>query len=317
MELARRALPDAGMELGAPQATSRLNTALAFTGPNRLRSTDGEPGPLVCVAEATVIEYANDVQLPRENIYGHYDRLLWIRDRLRRDKHAVELGCGTGYMLTLPLRHWGYNVSGVDLDEASITYGRELFREAGVPEDALLCIDFADYPHEVDTVIASEVFEHMTDQVLDSTLAVIRARLAPGGQLLVTVPNGYGEFELESALWWPARLGRVLEKTRFTTVIDLIKRRLIGDYRDTVRLSTVADSPHVQRFTLHGITARLEAAGFDVKERRGSVLICGPFSNLFFTGIRRLMSANLAAGRRYPNIASGFRLVAVPRCPST
>jgi SAM-dependent methyltransferase len=254
------------------------------------------------------------VPLPRENIYGHYSRLEWLRDHLDpQSDHAVELGCGTAYMLTLPLRLWGYDVVGLDLDEESVAYGRRLMRDAGVTEDAVQCQDIAEYDRPLTAVIASEVLEHMPDDVLDHTLQVIRVKLAPGGRMLVTIPNGYGWFELESALWFKLRLGRVSEGLRLDDVIWRIKRLLIGGYRDAAHPSTLADSPHMQRFSLRGIARRLEGAGFEVVEARGSALVCGPFSNTLFTGFRRLMALNVALGRRWPAIASGFQLVAVPR----
>jgi hypothetical protein len=260
-----------------------------------------------------MIEPQSRVELPRENIYGHYARLVWLRDQLRPSDHAVELGCGTGYMITLPLRCWGYDVVGVDIDQQSISYGRKIMRQAGMSEDALECVDLADYSREITVVIASEVFEHMTDDVLDRAFAVVRARLPLDGRLLVTVPNGYSWFELESALWFRLRIGRLIEFLRLDAIVNLIKRMFIGEYRDAAYLSTVADSPHVQRFTLSGIRRRLEGAGFEVIDAGGSALICGPFSNLLFTGLRRVMAVNLALGRRWPALASDFQLVAAPR----
>ena len=105
------------------------------------------------------------VDLPRENIYGHVARVLWMRDHLRPTDHAVELGCGTGYMITLPLRSWGYDVVGVDLDEPSILYGRAVMREAGIDEEVLQCVDIADYARDITVLIASEVFEHMAEML--------------------------------------------------------------------------------------------------------------------------------------------------------
>jgi len=262
-------------------------------------------------------ERESSVELPRENIYGHYARLLWIRDHLERSDHAVELGCGTGYMITLPLRTWGYDVVGVDIDEPSIEYGRRILRSAGMPECALQCVDFADYPHNTSVVIASEVFEHMTDDILDRVLGLIHAKLPPEGRLLVTVPNGFGWFEWERALWYDLRLGQVLELLRVDAAVSLIKRLIIGEYRDAAYLSTVANSPHVQRFTLGRIRRRLETGGFEVREVRGSALVCGPLTNLFFTGLRPVMALNLALGRRWPALASDFQLVAVPRTSAT
>jgi 2-polyprenyl-3-methyl-5-hydroxy-6-metoxy-1,4-benzoquinol methylase len=257
---------------------------------------------------------SGEVELPRENIYGHFARLEWLRDHLdRRSDHAVELGCGTGYMLTLPLRVWGYDVVGLDLDEESVAYGRQLMRKAGLSEDLVRCEDIADYEGPVTVVIASEVLEHMSDVVLDDVLRTVRAKLGRGGKMLVTIPNGYGWFELESALWFKLGLGRIIELLRLDAIIRLVKRPMTGDYRDASHPSTLADSPHVQRFTLAGIRRRLEQAGFEVMEARGSALVCGPFSNLLFTGFRRVMALNVALGRRWPALASDFQLVAVPR----
>jgi hypothetical protein len=167
----------------------------------------------------------------------------------------------------------------------------------------------------VSVVIASEVFEHIQDVALDEVLAQIRTRLGPNGRLLVTVPNGYGWFELESVLWFKFKIGAFLEWFRLTRLISAAKRSIVGAAGESAHPSTIADSPHVQRFTLRGIRQRLESAGFDVLESRGSVLICGPISNLLFTGFRRVMAANVTLGRRWPALASDFQLFAVPRRP--
>jgi SAM-dependent methyltransferase len=276
--------------------------------------TLASPERSVVALERPETDLAGGVQLPRENIYGNHARLEWLRSHLdQASDHAVELGCGTAYMLTLPLRVWGYDVVGVDLDQTSVEYGRGIMREAGITEDAVRCTDIADYEDPLTVVIASEVLEHMTDDVLDSALATVRAKLGPGGKLLVTIPNGYGWFELEAALWAKLGLGRLIEWSRLDAVIWRLKHLVTGGYRDASRPSTLADSPHVQRFTLAGIRARLERAGFDVVHAQGSALVCGPFSNLLFTGFRRIMALNVALGRRWPPIAAGFQLVAVVR----
>jgi hypothetical protein len=64
----------------------------------------------------------------------------------------------------------------------------------------------------------------------------------------------------------------------------------------------------VQRFTLGGITRRLEAAGFEVVSRRGSVVFSGPFSNLLFAGVEPALAANARWGDRLGRLASGFFL---------
>ncbi len=251
--------------------------------------------------------------LPKENAYGHLQRLDWFKADLSRGDRIVELGCGTGYMLTIPLLLEGYDVRGVDLDAASIEYGRDLLRQAGLPDNRLSTDHLRDLPGELDAVIVSEVLEHLPDSGVDEVLSAIGSKLVPGGRLFVTVPNGYGLFELDSFVWFRLRLGPLLELVQVIRLIRWIKRRLCGDYVDAAYLSTLDSSPHVQRFTFRSIRRKLESAGFDVKRARGSVLLAGPFSNLFFTGCRRAMHANARLGRRFPVLAAGFYVTAVSR----
>ena len=146
---------------------------------------------------------------PRENVYGHQQRLHWLRDHLHEGDRVVEFGCGTGRLITLPLRAWGFDVTGVDLDARSIEHGRELLREAGLDPEALQTVDLRELPGPFDAVIASEILEHLDDEELRDSLALIHERLVPGGKLLVTTPNGYSLFELENLLWYRTGVDRL------------------------------------------------------------------------------------------------------------
>ena len=248
--------------------------------------------------------------LPRENIHGHVQRLSWFRRHLKPGERAVEFGCGTGYMITYPMRSAGYDVSGVDLDERSVEYGRELLRRAGLDEDALIARDLADVPGEFDVVIASEILEHLDDSQLDASLSLIKRKLRPGGRLLVTVPNGYGWFEFETLVWTTLRLERVAAwvRKRFGA-LRRARHRIAGGPADSLP-STLADSPHLRRFTLRSLRRTLERSGFEIVEERGSVLFAGPFVHLALTGFPRLMRLNQRLGARLTPIASGFYVAA-------
>lgn len=248
--------------------------------------------------------------LPQENAYGSVKRLHWIRDRLDPRRRAVELGCGTGYMLTYPLRTWGYDVAGVDLDAPSIDHGRRVLKQAGIDPDALQARDLRDLDGRIHTVIASEILEHLDDHELDAMLDLIHERLDPDGQLLVTVPNGYGWFELEAALWFRTGFDALARGFPLNRLIALYRARVVGAYEDAAHPSTIADSPHKQRFTLRSIQRLLELKGFAVEDVTGSVLFAGPFSNKLFTGMRRVMAWNGRMGDRAPAIASGFFIAA-------
>lgn len=272
-----------------------------------------DSGPLV--VSATTLAGSAEPVIPQENIYGHRQRLDWLRTWLRADRRAVEFGCGTGYMLTRPLRLWGYDVIGVDLDAASIALGRELLEQVGLDPSALSVRRLEDLEPGLDAVIASEVLEHLDDHELEACLDVIKDKLAADGRLLVTVPNGYGWFELESPLWFRTGIGRFFERPSVQGFVQRARGVLTRGYVDAAYPSTVAHSPHRQRFTMRSIRAVLERHGFDVIEARGSVLVCGPFSNLAFTGLRRVMALNRRLGTRFPRLAAGFYLAAKKSTP--
>ena len=253
--------------------------------------------------------------VPRENVYGHLQRLHWLRDHLRPEERTVEFGCGTGRLITLPLRAWGYDVTGVDLDERSIEHGRALLREAGLDPEALQAADLAELPGPFDTVIASEILEHLDDAELRASLDLIAERLVPGGKLLVTTPNGYSLFELENLLWYRTGLDSVYRRARAGRLAHRLRRLKAShaDWTESAEPMTLADSPHKQRFTWRSIHEHIAQAGFEVVEARGAILFCGPFSDLAFSGLPRVMALNKRLGRRFPRAASDFYLAAVKR----
>lgn len=248
---------------------------------------------------------------PPEDVYGHRKRLEWLRDHLARDQHVVELGCGTGVMITMPLRRAGFDVVGVDLDEASIEFGRDHFRSEGLDPESLMVRDVRDFDVRPDVVIASEVLEHLVDGDLAQTLDAIRTSLPIGRELLVTVPNGYGWFELESALWFKLGLGRLLERLKVDRIVRRVKGRFVELRTHDEPPSTLADSPHVQRFTPASLREILGHHGFEVRSFDGTVLFSGPFTNLIFEDVQPFLRLNRFAGGRLPRAASGWLISAV------
>ncbi len=217
----------------------------------------------------------------------------------------MEFGCGSGAMITIPLARLGWRMIGLDSDEGSVGYGRRLLATHGLDPEIIRRALLVDLEIQPDVIIASEVLEHLPEAVLSDTLEQMRRTLKPSGTLLVTVPNGYGWFELESFLWRRTGVGALLEWMRGSRGIVALKRRLFGADPGP-HPSTLAHSPHVQRFTLRSICSRLEAHGFAIRETRGSVLACGPFSNLVLTRPGGLMRLNATAGTRFPRVAAGF-----------
>ena len=253
------------------------------------------------------------IALPPENVYGSRSRIKWVQDQLRPDCDVVEFGCGTGLMLTAPLRRLGVRITGWDLHEASIQAGRLHLLENGQDPEILIHGNFATkVDGSLDAIIASEVFEHLDVQDLHGMLVVIQRKLRPGGQLLVTVPNGFGWFEIDQ--WMYHHLVQPLDRhVGFVRLIHGLKQFFLGHAIVPPYPSTLADevSPHVQWFTKREIVRQIEFAGFRVVSFEGSTLISGPLADLFLTGIPLVMSLNRRAGRLAGRFASGFRLVAI------
>ena len=244
----------------------------------------------------------------RENVYGHAKRLRWIVSHIRREDAVVEVGCGTGYMVALPLARMGYDVTGVDTHRESIAYGQERFREAGLDPERLKVMDFAMLDASPDVVIASEVFEHIPGAELAEMLRIVREKLKPGGRLLVTVPNGYGGFEIEKLVWDKLRMDRVMEFRIVGYLLGRLQAKVLAPLGFFIfsHPATLSGSPHVQRFTFSGVRKTLRKNGFEVIEQTGSVLFCGPFSNTFFSGIGPIMRLNCFLGGLLRRFASGY-----------
>lgn len=255
-----------------------------------------------------------------ETVYAHRKRLDWIRVHLAAGSHIVELGCGTGYMVTLPLLAEGRDITGVDRDRESIAYGRQLAEQAGLSADRLVAGELDVLSGPFDVVIASEVLEHLDDKQLDEVLMLIHRKLRPGGALLVTVPNGFGWYEFEAWLWNRVGLGRLLAATRLDRSLMRLKVWLSGKPEEQLvegHPSSLDSSPHVQRFTHGAIRRRLAGAGFKVTQTTGSSLFAGQFSNLLFTGYDRLMRWNAVLGDRVPTLAAGFFVACMKDGPVT
>lgn len=244
-----------------------------------------------------------------ENIYSHKKRLAWIAQHLPAEGNIVELGCGTGVMLTIPLCQADFDVIGLDRDAESIRVGREIASELGVDPSILRCAALDSLEQQPDAIIASEVLEHLPDRELDNLLGQFAEKLSKGGRLLVTVPNGYGWYELEAWLWKRLGLGRLINGSLIERGIRYIKIQFSGYAIDQLVEpfpSSLEGSPHVQRFTLASLVQRVSELGFEVHDRTGSGLFAGQLSNLMFTGLNPVTRFNNWIGDLMPRFASGF-----------
>jgi hypothetical protein len=195
----------------------------------------------------------------------------------------------------------------LDLDEKSIAYGKKIFHEEGLDNSLLSQQDISSLETAADVIIASEVFEHMKSDEIKQTLGAIQKKLLIDGRLLVTVPNGYGWFELESFLWKKLRIGQFLEWVGFVELIYQVKKFFLATkIEHPPHPSTLSDSPHIQHFTTTSIQNILKDSGFMIIDVTGSVLFAGPFTNLLFHGVDAFLKLNCFLGNLFPSLASGY-----------
>jgi len=109
--------------------------------------------------------------------------LLRIAKKYTEVSSLLNIGCGDGSLERMALAH-GWRVVSVDPDAKSI----ERLRSQGIDAKCGVIESIPAGDASFAVVIATEVFEHLTPEVLSSGLSEIVRVLAPRGLLIGTVP---------------------------------------------------------------------------------------------------------------------------------
>jgi SAM-dependent methyltransferase len=225
-----------------------------------------------------------------ENTYGIFKRLQFAREVVgrTRPRHVLDIGCGSGMQLTAPLAAAFPDVEflGVDTDAGVIRFARE---RNHLPNLRFLSYDELDNRQQFGLVIASEVIEHVEDPI--EFLQRIKRSLSSDGTILLTVPNGYGPFELTAFFDSVFRVSLLLKKLRGGHA----NARCAGEEP----VDTTAFSPHISFFSLAVIRKVFKAAGLHDVHYRPRTWLCG----LGFDSIIRgpaLLTWNARVSERLP-----------------
>lgn len=98
----------------------------------------------------------------------------------------LDIACGAGQFVYF-LKKEGYeNVTGIDLDKQQVDMAKGLGLNC-VQADALKFM--AESPVKWSQISTLDVLEHLTPQELFQLMELISASLAPGGRLILSVPN--------------------------------------------------------------------------------------------------------------------------------
>lgn len=203
-----------------------------------------------------------------EDTYGMKKRLDFVAEIIAEyaPERVLDMGCGTGANLTEPLarRFPSVRFLGIDSDRTSIEFAQRGKRCRNV-----------DYAHsddmaasgKFDLVIASEVIEHVEDP--DAFLDFLKGRLTGEGKIVITLPNGYGPFEIASLLETLMRLSGIY------SLLLGARRLLKGAPAAQQTADTLAISPHINFFSYPQITRMIGDSGLEILRYRPRTFLCG------------------------------------------
>jgi 2-polyprenyl-3-methyl-5-hydroxy-6-metoxy-1,4-benzoquinol methylase len=239
---------------------------------------------LIQPVEGTLGERQQSIPLPKdyllseesENIWGYAKRVRFMASSIREafpnrtpaSIRVLDIGCGNGSCVAIPLARLGFNVTGVDPHAPSIERAVELAEGIHNIHFVTGYVQHLSHP-PFDVILLSEVLEHLSDPSV--LLCAALQHLREGGIVIVTVPNGYGEFEID---WW------IFRKLHLEALVDLA-RRLRGPKKHTSRVSdSIAssenqNSPHIQFFTRQSIRRVFDRCSLQVIRERNASFLCG------------------------------------------
>ncbi len=245
---------------------------------------------------------------PPEDVYGYRKCLVFLSETVAsvRPARVLDVGCGTGEKLTWPLAqaHPAVRFVGADADARSIDYARD---SCLAPNLEFLPLAQLRGDERFELIVASEVIEHVEAPV--AFLRDLKGRLAPGGRIVVTVPNGNGPSEIASLLETLLGLTGVLGAAR------AIKRGIWnrgGAGIQAPRPDTLAVSPHINFFSWSEIQRVIAAAGLNAVCYRARTLLCGFGFDLAIRGAPAVQWNADAADRFPARLVSGWMFVLEP-----
>lgn len=238
-----------------------------------------------------------DSFVKKERVYGIVKRLHFLLmnieiERNRRgiefkDMRVLDIGCGTGVNISIPIANAGYSVTGIDVDARSIEYANKLSKEYDLKNIKFYCMTpkQLNLPEPFHIVICSEVLEHLAKPYL--LIKQIYKLIDNEGLVLVTIPNGYGYYEFETKLWrrypyltkYASRISNLLDQ-----IYRIIKNKKEIEHqnitedqiKEVFHSSTLSnDSFHKQFFSFRRLRLLFEQENFQMVAFSNNTFLAG------------------------------------------
>jgi SAM-dependent methyltransferase len=278
---------------------SRVSEVAPESAPQPLVGTGSDPTAL----KDARMGWRGDQIVLEENPWGYGKRLRFVaeaiateyRDRSPDSVRVLDVGCGNGSLLAIPLARAGLDVTGVDLHRPSIERARRT--ADAIPNAHFIAgavTDLTEPPFDV--VILSEVLEHVFDP--EVLLLVSLEHLKPDGIVVITVPNGYGEFEIDS---W------IFRTLHLRVAVDFLKRVLrtgsaasVAGSEPDIAATDNEDCPHVQFFRRRRLQQMFRECSLALVRESAGSFVCGPLVCHALGRSRRFIEWNVRVADRLP-----------------
>ena len=179
---------------------------------------------------------------------------------------VLDIGCGTGENVSIPMAKLfpAIQFTAIDSDKNSIEYAKSI----NLNTNLTFMIDAELNANEkFDLIIASEVLEHVERPI--EFLDLLREKLSTNGRMILTLPNGYGPFELAS----------LIENLFYFFggyfIIRTIKSYFSKKIIKIMSQDTLANSPHINFFSYKNIQNTLSHSGWSIISFSARTFLCG------------------------------------------
>ncbi|MBI2637987.1 class I SAM-dependent methyltransferase [Candidatus Peregrinibacteria bacterium] len=218
------------------------------------------------------------------------ERLRKELGKAKRDIRILDIGCGTGRQVTFPLGAQGYSVIGLDMDQASIKVAQ---KENTFENVQFIHSDSEHFlkhlsKHHFDAIVLSDILEHLSNP--EKFLRELHELTAGNAIILVSIPNGFGPFEIENFIF---------RKTGMLHFAYWIRKKL-GKAGSTLQ-SLNHESGHIQFFSRRNFVQLIERAGYKISFFRRGSFFCGPLTGRIISLSQLLVKWNLSIGKRLPS----------------